>query len=177
MSTAVHYSPMTAIKLSGPLAKRFGRFHRRLLDGGSVKEVFAALKATIPGFAEEVRRLDMLGMRFAIFRNRKNIGVDELDLGGANEVRIVPVVSGSKRAGLLQTIIGAVIFVASFIVPGMQGWGNRLVRRWLLAGNPDAQPAGFRFEAECIPREFALLRIRQRKEHNCQRQPGTDMHW
>ncbi|WP_252959406.1 tail assembly protein [Pseudomonas simiae] len=134
MSTAVHYSPMTAIKLSGPLAKRFGRFHRRLLDGGSVKEVFAALKATIPGFAEEVRRLDMLGMRFAIFRNRKNVGVDELDLGGANEVRIVPVVSGSKRAGLLQTIIGAVIFVASFIVPGMQGWGQSLGASLALGG-------------------------------------------
>jgi predicted phage tail protein len=125
---------MTAIKLSGPLAKRFGRLHRRLLDGGSVKEVFAALKATIPGFSEEIRRLDMLGMRFAIFRNGKNVGVSEFDLSGVSEVRIVPVVSGSKRAGLLQTIIGAVIFVASFFVPGMQGWGQSLGASLALGG-------------------------------------------
>ncbi|MCQ9186688.1 hypothetical protein KMT30_48155, partial [Streptomyces sp. IBSBF 2953] len=92
---------MTTIKLSGPLAKRFGRLHRRLLDGGSVKEVFAALKATLPGFSEEIRRLDMLGMRFAIFRNKENVGQSEFDRGGVNDLRIIPIVSGSKRAGLL----------------------------------------------------------------------------
>ncbi|WLH88577.1 tail assembly protein [Pseudomonas sp. FP453] len=134
MSTVAHYSPMTSIKLSGPLAARFGRLHRRLLDGGSVQEAFAALKATIPGFTEEVRRLDLLGMRFAIFRNRKNVGVDDFSLGGVNELRIVPVVGGSKRAGLLQTIIGAVIFVASFFIPGMQGWGQSLGASLALGG-------------------------------------------
>ncbi|WP_415962246.1 hypothetical protein, partial [Streptomyces sp. 021-4] len=113
MSTAAHYSPMTTIKLSGPLAQKFGRLHRRLLETGSVKEVFAALKSTIPGFTEEIRRLDMLGMRFAIFRNRVNVGEAEFDRGGVSDLRIIPIVSGSKRAGLLQTIIGAVIFVAS----------------------------------------------------------------
>lgn len=134
MSTAAHYSPMTTIKLSGPLAKRFGRLHRRLLDGGSVKEVFAALKATLPGFSEEIRRLDMLGMRFAIFRNKENVGQSEFDRGGVNDLRIVPIVSGSKRAGLLQTIIGAVIFVASSFIPGMQGWGHSLGASLALGG-------------------------------------------
>lgn len=134
MSTAAHYSPMTTIKLSGPLAKRFGRLHRRLLDGGSVKEVFAALKATLPGFPEEIRRLDMLGMRFAIFRNKENVGQSEFDRGGVNDLRIVPIVSGSKRAGLLQTIIGAVIFVASSFIPGMQGWGHSLGASLALGG-------------------------------------------
>lgn len=134
MSTAAHYSPMTTIKLSGPLAKRFGRLHRRLLDGGSVKEVFAALKATLPGFSEEIRRLDMLGMRFAIFRNKENVGQSEFDRGGVNDLRIVPIVNGSKRAGLLQTIIGAVIFVASSFIPGMQGWGHSLGASLALGG-------------------------------------------
>lgn len=134
MTTVAHYSPMTSIKLSGPLARRFGRLHLRILDSGSVKEAFAALKATIPGFTEEIRRLDLLGMRFAIFRNRKNVGVGDFDLGGVNEVRIVPVVSGGKRAGLLQTIIGAVIFVASFFIPGMQGWGQSLGASLALGG-------------------------------------------
>ncbi|RYG65827.1 tail assembly protein, partial [bacterium] len=75
---------------------------------------------------QEIKRLDRLGMRFAIFRNRKNESADSFELGGTRELRIVPVVSGSKRGGILQTIIGAVIFVASFYVPGMQGWGQSL---------------------------------------------------
>ena len=117
---------MTVIKLSGSLARLFGRSHSKLLDSGSVREVFSALRATVPGFAAEIKRLDSLGMRFAVFRNGANVGEDAFERGGTKELRIVPVLIGSKRAGLLQTIIGAVIFVASFYVPGMQGWGQSL---------------------------------------------------
>lgn len=119
-------NPMTTILLSGSLARKFGRVHRRQVDSGQVWEAIRALKATLEGFDQEIKRLDRLGMRFAIFRNRKNASVDSFELGGTRELRIVPVVSGSKRAGILQTIIGAVIFVASFYVPGMQGWGQSL---------------------------------------------------
>lgn len=103
---------MAVIKLSGPLLRRFGRIHRRAIDSGTVKEVFSALKATLPGFEEEVKRLDALGMRFAIFRNGKNVGQEHFERGGTQEIRIVPVVAGSKRGGILQTILGAVLIVA-----------------------------------------------------------------
>ena len=110
--SAIVYSPMTTIKLSGSLAQKFGRLHRRQVASGDTWEVFRALKATIDGFETEIRRLDRLGLRFAIFRNRKNVGPDEFGMGGAREIRIVPVVEGSKRGGLIQTIIGAVLIVA-----------------------------------------------------------------
>lgn len=113
-ATAAHYAPMTTIKLSGSLAQQFGRIHRRQIDSGESWEVFKALRATIAGFEEEIRRLDSLGMRFAIFRNRKNVGLDDLGRRGTSEIRIVPVLSGSKRGGILQTIVGAVLIVASF---------------------------------------------------------------
>jgi predicted phage tail protein len=51
-------------------------------------------------------------MRFAIYRNGKNIGIKDLQIGGTHELKIVPVIQGSKRAGLLQTIIGVVLIVA-----------------------------------------------------------------
>jgi len=73
--------------------------------------VFKALKATLQGFEEEIRRLDRLGLRFAVFRNRKNVGQDDFSRGGTREVRIVPVVAGSKRGGLLQTVIGIALIV------------------------------------------------------------------
>jgi predicted phage tail protein len=116
-----HHIPLTEILLSGSLAKKFGRRHRRLLDSGQTWEAFRALKATVPGFAEEIERLDSLGMRFAVFRNRASANEAEFAMGGTREVRIVPVVAGSKRAGVLQTIVGVVLIVASFFVaPGSQ---------------------------------------------------------
>jgi predicted phage tail protein len=108
--------PMTVIKLSGSLASKFGRTHYRLLDSGQAWEAFKALKATLAGFAEEIKRLDGLGMRFAIFRNRKNVGEKEFELGGTSELRIVPVIEGSKRGGVLQTIVGVVLIVAGVIL-------------------------------------------------------------
>jgi predicted phage tail protein len=112
------YTPMTVIKLSGSLAKRFGREHRRAIDSQSVWEAFRALKATLLGFDEEIRRLDRLGLRFAVFRNRKNSGAEAFDLAGTRELRIVPVLEGSKRAGSLQTILGAVLIVVGLVITG-----------------------------------------------------------
>lgn len=112
--SAIVYSPMTIIKLSGSLAQRFGRLHRRQIDSGDTWEIFRALKATIEGFEAEIRRLDRLGLRFAIFRNRKNVGPDEFGMGGAREIRVVPVVEGSKRAGILQIVLGVVLIAASY---------------------------------------------------------------
>lgn len=112
--SAIVYSPMTTIKLSGSLAQKFGRLHRRQFGSGDTWEGFRALNATIDGFEEEIRRLDRLGMRFAIFRNRKNVGPDEFGMGGAREIRIVPVIEGSKRGGILQIVLGVVLIAASY---------------------------------------------------------------
>ena len=112
---------MTTVYLSGPLIRKFFRKRDYLLDSQSTWEVFRALKATLAGFECEIKRLEALGMRFAVFRNRKNVGADAFDRGGAQEVRIVPVIAGSKRGGVLQTIVGIVLIVASFFVaPGSQ---------------------------------------------------------
>ncbi|QXW46884.1 tail assembly protein [Pseudomonas amygdali] len=111
---AIHYSPMTTIKLSGSLARKFGRLHRRQIASGQTWEVFKALKATLEGFVEEIRCLDRLGMRFTIFRNGKNVVEEGFGLGGSREVRVVPVLHGSKRGGLIQTVLGVVLIAASF---------------------------------------------------------------
>lgn len=112
MSAITHF-PRTDIELFGQLGKKLGKVHQRVLDTGKLWEVFKALNVTLPGFKEEVERLQRLGMRFAIYRNGENVGVDKFGLGGAKTIRIVPVISGSKRAGLLQTILGVVLIAAS----------------------------------------------------------------
>lgn len=117
-ATAAHYSPRTTIQLSGILGRKFFRQKDYQLDTGSAWEVFKALRATVDGFTEEIARLARLGMRFAIIRNGKNVGEKDFDLGGIKTLKIVPVISGSKRAGLLQTVLGVVLIAMSSITNG-----------------------------------------------------------
>jgi len=105
---------MTTIKLSGSLAKTFGREHQRLVS--STREVFNALSVTLPGFQQYMNTSKSRGLTFAIFVDKKNIAEDDLDFpNGGKVVRIVPVIIGSKRAGLLQTILGAALVVVGAI--------------------------------------------------------------
>ncbi|WP_028693958.1 tail assembly protein [Pseudomonas cremoricolorata] len=115
-ATAAHYEPITVIKLYGALGKAFGKVHRRVLQVRNVGDAYRALSATLPGFDEAIGRLDRLGMTFAIFRNGRNITAEEFQRGGIREIRIVPVAQGSKRAGTLQTVIGAVLVAAAFVL-------------------------------------------------------------
>lgn len=112
MASAAHYTPATIIKLSGPLARLFGRTHRYFLDRGTAEEAFSALRNTLEGFREAVMALERRGLVYAVFRNRQNIGPDKFELGGTREIRIVPVMRGSKRGGVLQTVIGVVLIAA-----------------------------------------------------------------
>ncbi|WP_030129691.1 tail assembly protein [Pseudomonas sp. QTF5] len=103
---------MTTIKLSGSLAQRFFRQREYLLETGTTQEVFSALKHTVDGFEDFIRDQARLGMRYAIFRNRVNVGETEFTLSGTTEIRIVPVIAGSKSGGILQVVLGAVLIVA-----------------------------------------------------------------
>ncbi|MEW7854813.1 tail assembly protein [Pseudomonas chlororaphis] len=123
-ATVIHHRPVTTIFLSGSLAKKFFRSKDYRLSSGDGWEAIRALRATLDGWSEEIARLQRLGMCFAIFRNRKNVGLKnskQMELSGTNELRIVPVIHGAKRAGVLQTVIGVVLIIASFFVaPGAQ---------------------------------------------------------
>lgn len=121
MASAAHYTPATTIKLSGPLARLFGRTHRYFLDRGTAEEAFSALRNTLDGFREAIVALERRGLVYAVFRNRENVGADRFELCGTREIRIVPVLRGSKRAGVLQTVVGAVLIVAGLFVSGLSG--------------------------------------------------------
>ncbi|MGH1475297.1 tail assembly protein [Yersinia proxima] len=108
---------MTPIKLSGSLATRFGRNHQRLIS--HKKEAFKALSVTIPGFEEYLITAKKRGLTFAIFVGGRNVGKEELELAsGGKEIRIVPVIIGSKRGGMFQTILGIALIGAAMFLPG-----------------------------------------------------------
>ncbi|WP_053388742.1 MULTISPECIES: tail assembly protein [unclassified Citrobacter] len=109
---------MTTIKLSGSLAKMFGREHQRLIT--TTQEAIRALCATLPGFEKYLNTSKSRGLTFSIFRGKSSIGKDDLAFpNGGREIRIVPVIIGSKRDGVLQTILGAALVVASIWMPGV----------------------------------------------------------
>ncbi|GJL48137.1 tail assembly protein [Citrobacter farmeri] len=115
---------MTTIKLSGSLASLFGREHQRLI--GPTREAFRALSATIPGFEKFMNTSKARGLTFAVFVDKNNVTQDDLDFpNGGRVIRIVPVIMGSKRAGALQTILGAVLVVVGVLGSTIgQAWGG-----------------------------------------------------
>lgn len=106
------------LRLGGYLGRAFGRKHRFLVCQS--KEAIKALAKQKPEFAEALKTAHLQGVEFAVFNGKHNINnAEELNLGAKDELKIVPVVKGSKKAGLLQTIIGVVLIAVSFI-PGFQ---------------------------------------------------------
>ncbi|WP_313055367.1 tail assembly protein [Atlantibacter hermannii] len=115
---------MTRIELGGVLGKTFGKIHYRLIR--TTAESVNALSKTIDGFEKYLNTSRIRGLTFAVFRGKKNIAKDALGFPLTGEViRIVPVVIGSKKAGMLQTILGAVLVVVGALgVTFGQAWGG-----------------------------------------------------
>lgn len=111
---------MARIELSGTLGKIFGKVHHRLIS--TTREAGVALAKTIPGFEKFMISSEERGLTYAVFKDKKNIGIDDLGFPVNGEViRIVPVVIGSKKAGILQTILGAVLVVVGAVMTYVSG--------------------------------------------------------
>lgn len=78
----------------------------------SPKEAIKALSVILPGFEQFLRDSKSKGLTFAVFSGKRNLIKDELEFnGGSNDIRIAPIIIGSKQAGAFQTILGAVLIV------------------------------------------------------------------
>ncbi|MCT4701231.1 tail assembly protein [Enterobacteriaceae bacterium H20N1] len=111
---------MTQIELGGVLGKTFGKVHHRLISTPS--EVGRALSCTIDNFERYMINSQKRGLTYAVFKGKKNIGFDDLGYPVTGEViRIVPVIIGSKKAGILQTVLGAVLVAVGAVMTYMSG--------------------------------------------------------
>lgn len=115
---------LTTIRLGGPL-RQFGKEYR--LSVRTPAEAVKALCVQIPGLERFISSASQRGLEFAVFRGSKNIQEDELGFGGNGDIRIVPVITGSKRAGLLQTIVGAVLIAAGYLLSPFTGGASMAV--------------------------------------------------
>jgi predicted phage tail protein len=118
---------LRTIRLYGVLGARFGRVHRLAVT--STSEAVRALGVLLPGFRTFMLTAKDNGLTFAVFNGRRNLAEDELPHPvGNEEIRIAPILIGSKSGGLFQTILGAAMVVVGAVASAYgQPWGAQLI--------------------------------------------------
>lgn len=81
-----------------------------------------ALCATVAGFRDYLASAQARGLVFAVWRGRgehaENIRADQMAELCGGEIRIAPLLAGSKGAGVLNVIVGAVLIVIGGFISG-----------------------------------------------------------
>ena len=112
---------LTTIRLYGVLGAKFGRVHKLAVQTSA--EAVKALCINFDGLEQYLYDAKKNGMTFAVFRGKRNIGVQDFqELAGDSDIRIAPVMEGAKKAGMFQTILGAVMVVAGVIIGVTTNW-------------------------------------------------------
>lgn len=115
------------IRLGGQLGKKFGKTHRLVV--ADTREALRALCITLPGFEAYMMNAHKDGVQFAFFNGPQNIGLAEFATSkGSADIRIMPVIAGSKSAGGFQIILGVAALVGAFFTAGgtMALWSSAL---------------------------------------------------
>nr|WP_232785356.1 MULTISPECIES: tail assembly protein [unclassified Serratia (in: enterobacteria)] len=80
--------------------------------------MMSAAKSLLDGFERYMAEAHKRGLTFAVFvgnERKRNIAEAELEMTkGSEDIHLVPVIIGSKRAGLFQTILGVALIAISF---------------------------------------------------------------
>lgn len=106
------------VKLYGVLRRKFGK--EFTFDINKPSEAIQALCCQIKGFEAFLKGAERQGLTFAIFEGKKNLSLDEITMSSVemDEVRIAPIIMGSKSGGLFTTILGVALIVAGLFTGG-----------------------------------------------------------
>lgn len=124
---------LRTIRLYGPLGARFGRVHR--LAVSSTSEAVRALCVVAPGFEKFLMNAKDNGLTFAVFNGKRNLADDQLlHPVGRSDIRIAPILIGSKSAGLFQTILGVALIVVGALTYNYGGQAGVSMGLSMMAG-------------------------------------------
>ncbi|MBH3143783.1 tail assembly protein [Serratia ureilytica] len=112
--------PLRIVRFYGPMVDEFGpKFEYR---AHNVPKAIDAMKNLIPGFERYMLEAHKRGLTFAIFVGNRNVGYDDMELTkGTEDIHLVPMIIGSKRAGLFQTVLGVALVALSMWNPAFLG--------------------------------------------------------
>src|SRR5471030_2722481 len=115
-------TPMRRMVFHGPLISRFGREFK--YKAHNSKKMLSAARHLLGGFEQYMMEAHKRGLTFAVFigdKNKRNVTKDELEVDASNQdIHLLPLIIGSKRGGLFQTILGVALITAAMFVPGGQ---------------------------------------------------------
>ncbi|MBH3261615.1 tail assembly protein [Serratia marcescens] len=113
-------APLRTVRFHGPMVDEFGpKFEYR---AHNVPKAIDAMKNLIPGFERYMLEAHKRGLTFAIFVGNRNVGYDDMELTkGTEDIHLVPMIIGSKRAGLFQTVLGVALVALSMWNPAFLG--------------------------------------------------------
>jgi len=124
------------VRLYGELGRKFGRSHSYHLDTKTPAEALAALFSQVKGARQYFMDAKARGIEFAVFVGKRNLAKEHLGLPANEEIRIAPIPAGAKRAGVLTTIVGAVLVVVGYLATVTNFYGGSI---W----GPYVQQAGW----------------------------------
>lgn len=112
---------MKKVRLLGELGKKFGKVIQ--LDVKTPAEAVRALCVNFPEFAKFVSSSEERNVGYRVVVGKTDRSVEQLnDPAGRADIKIVPVIMGSKRAGIGQIIIGSILIagalVGNYFFPG-----------------------------------------------------------
>jgi predicted phage tail protein len=99
----------------GPLIARFGREFK--FRAHNAKKMLNAARHLLTGFEKYMMEAQKRGLTFAVFvgdKKKRNITKEELEVDASVlDIHLLPVIIGSKRGGLFQTILGVALMGAA----------------------------------------------------------------
>ena len=108
--------PIRTLRFHGPLIAQIGKEFK--YRAHNAPKMISAAKNLLPNFEHYMLAAHKRGLTFAVFIGKRNIKEDELELtNGTDDIHLVPVLIGGKRAGLFQTILGAALIAAAIFTP------------------------------------------------------------
>ena len=117
---------LRTVRLYGVLGSKFGRTFRLALDSNAPSEAIAALSSQLSGFREFLLKAKDRGLGFSVFVGKRNLKEAQLnEPSGTEDIRIAPILIGSKSGGLFNVILGAVLVVVGAI-GSYTPWGQAL---------------------------------------------------
>jgi predicted phage tail protein len=94
------------------MGAKFGRVHRVCLETNTPAEAIQYLRSQFPGIDAYLIGAKDRGVGFSIFAGKQNLCEDQLTHPvGNDDIRIAPIILGSKNSGIFQVIIGAILVV------------------------------------------------------------------
>ncbi|EIT7184289.1 tail assembly protein [Serratia marcescens] len=112
--------PLRVVHFHGSMVRLFGENFK--YRAHNVPKAIDAMKNLIDGFERYMLEAHKRGLTFAVFVGKRNVGQDEMELTkGTEDIHLVPVVIGSKRAGLFQTIAGVALIALAAWNPVIGG--------------------------------------------------------